>query len=87
MVYHNSEEFKKEQFLKTREMVEFNGHLYVDGNYDTKTSPLTVFCLTHQVEHSTTFTNYCRSKTGMPCCGKASVSKKLVERKYTHMTP
>lgn len=37
MVYHNSEEFKKEQFLKTLEL--FNGHLYVDGNYNTKTSP------------------------------------------------
>ena len=83
MNYHNSEEFKKEQFLKTLDMIEFNGHLYVDGDYQKKESPLTVFCLTHQVEHHTTFTNYRRSKTGMPCCGKASVSKKLTQREYT----
>ena len=38
------------------------------------------------MEHKTTFTNYCRSKTGMPCCGKALVSTKLTRREYTPET-
>lgn len=86
MSYDNNIEFKREQFLKTLEMIEFNGHFYFDEDYDTKTSLLVVFCRTHQVEHRTTFTNYRRSKTGMPCCGKTLVSKKLIKREYTPET-
>ena len=86
MGYQNSDFFKMEQFLKTVELIEFNGHSYIDGDYHTKISPLTVFCRTHQVEHKTTFTNYCRSKTGMPCYGKAQVSRKFIRREYTPET-
>ena len=83
MVYHNNAEFKRRKFLLTLELIEFNGHYYVSGDYETKSSTLVVFCSTHLVEHSTTFDNYCRARHGMPCCGKAAVSKKLFNREYS----
>ena len=86
MVNHNSDAFKKEKFLSTLETIEYNGHAYVNGDYETKGSPLEVYCRTHQKIHTTTFDNYCRSKTGMPCCGRAQVSTKLTDRKYTAET-
>lgn len=86
MVYHNSTDFKIEKFFSTLEKIEFNGHAYISGDYETKESKLVVYCKTHQIEHCTTFTNYCRSRTGMPCCGKSAVSKKLSDRKYSPET-
>lgn len=55
----------------------------MSGEYHNKTSILEVFCEKHGVKHTTTFTNYTRSKYGMPCCGKKAVSDKLASRQYS----
>lgn len=86
MVYHNNTDFKTEKFLSTLEKIEFNGHAYISGDYETKESELVIYCKTHEKEHRTTFTNYCRSRTGTPCCGKSAVSNKLFDRKYSSET-
>ena len=86
MVYHNSDDFKRDKSLSTLDKIDFNGHAYISGDYETKESELVVFCITYEVEHCTTFTNYCRSKTGMPCCGKLATSKKLLGRNYSRET-
>lgn len=43
MIYRNKESFKEEQFLSALDRIEFNGHAYISGSYETKNSPLVVF--------------------------------------------
>lgn len=86
MPYKNSEEFKKQAFKQTLENIEKRGHIFVEGEYQTKQSPLIVWCPKHFHEHITTFTNYNRSRTGCPCCGKERVSQKLSNRLYSEET-
>lgn len=83
MVYRNSKTFKQSQMDNALQIIEERGHIYISGDYETKESILNVVCLEHQKLHSTTFTNYTRSKTGLPCCGKAQVSKKLTGRGFS----
>lgn len=45
-----------------------------------------MFCPIHKKECQTTFTNYCRSKTGTNCCGKKRVSDLLSNREYSPET-
>lgn len=86
MVYRNNKKFCELQMDRTMELIEYNGHVYVEGEYVNKNSKLTVYCLTHECENTTTFTNYTRSKTGMPCCGNVSKSKILTNRVYSAET-
>lgn len=86
MPYKNPEEFKKRIFEQTLENIEKLGHFYVEGEYETKQSPLIIWCPIHFNEHITTFSNYNRSLTGCPCCGKAQVSIKLTNRQYSDET-
>jgi hypothetical protein len=86
MPYKNSEELKKRIFEQTLENIEKRGHCYVEGAYETKQSLLIIWCPQHSNEHITTFSNYNRSRTGCPCCGKAQVSKKLTNRQYSAET-
>lgn len=86
MAYKNSEEFKKRTQEQTLETIEKRGHLFVEGQYETRQSPLIVWCPKHFHEHVTTFANYNRSRTGCPCCGKAQVSEKLYDRQYSEET-
>lgn len=86
MPYQNSEEFKKRALEKTLKNIEKRGHIFVEGQYQTKQSPLIVWCPTHFHEHVTTFTNYNRSRNGCPCCGKDQVSQKLSNRQYSEET-
>ena len=96
MSYKNSEEFKKRAQEQTLNNIEKRGHLFVEGQYETRQSPLIVWLevfwiskklLTkHFHEHVTTFTNYNRSRTGCPCCGKDRVSQKLSDRQYSEET-
>nr|YP_010732035.1 putative HNH homing endonuclease [Massjukichlorella minus]WDY12949.1 putative HNH homing endonuclease [Massjukichlorella minus] len=82
MVFKVSQKFKDRKMRLTLETIKYNGHLYISGSYETKNSPLVVYCKTHLIEYKTTFTNYCRSRSGLPCCGKASVSQKLSKRQF-----
>jgi Protein of unknown function (DUF723) len=88
MPYKNSEEFKKRALEQTLKNIEKRGHPHtiVSRQYETKQSPLIVWCPKHFHEHVTTFTNYNRSQTGCPCCGKDRVSQKLSNRQYSEET-
>lgn len=86
MIYKNSEEFKKQALEQTLKNIEERGHVFVEGQYETKKSPLIVWCLKHLNEHVTTFANYNRSRTGCPCCAKKQVSQKLKNRQYSKET-
>lgn len=52
------------------ELCENRDHKYIVGIYQNSSSFCTIWCNKHQCAHTTTFTNYKRSKTGMPCCGR-----------------
>lgn len=86
MVFRNSPEFKREKMLETLELIDYNGHVYVNGEFETKLSSLTVYCPLHREENTTKFDYYLRSVTGMPCCGRASKSKLLTNRKFSPET-
>nr|YP_636214.1 putative site-specific DNA endonuclease [Tupiella akineta]AAV80638.1 putative site-specific DNA endonuclease [Tupiella akineta] len=86
MPYKNSEELKKKVFEQTLQKIEKRKHFYVEGQYESKQSLLIIWCPRHFNEHVTTFSNYNRSGTGCPCCGKEQVSKKLKNRQYSDET-
>nr|ALH06412.1 putative HNH endonuclease [uncultured Trebouxia]ALH06414.1 putative HNH endonuclease [uncultured Trebouxia]ALH06416.1 putative HNH endonuclease [uncultured Trebouxia]ALH06418.1 putative HNH endonuclease [uncultured Trebouxia]ALH06420.1 putative HNH endonuclease [uncultured Trebouxia] len=86
MVFKNSEEFKKKENEKILKLTSFRNHVYVSGNSTSKESALVVFCKTHKQQFTTTFTNYKRSQTGLPCCGNQKKSEKLKERVFSKKT-
>jgi hypothetical protein len=57
------------------QLIVSRNHVLLSGNYENRNSKLTIKCLKHGVIHTTTATNYKKSKTGMPCCGKEIQSK------------
>ena len=75
MVYKNSEKFKKKENENIRQLISSRNHLYLSGKYVTKKSALLILCKTHKEQFTTTFTNYKRSRTGLPCCGNEKKSK------------
>lgn len=86
MSYRLSEEKKKRYFEEALLKIKENNHEYIRGSYENKSSVLIVFCPTHLEEVKTTFTNYCRSKTGTGCCGRKRVSDLLTDRQYSPET-
>lgn len=68
------------------ELITNRCHVYIDGTYENRESPLIVYCPIHGNEHTTTFHNYSRSVTGMSCCGKKVVSEKLLKRQFSPET-
>ena len=71
MNYNNPEHVKKQTTQKTMDLIKYvsYGHI-VEGTYENRESSLVVWCPIHKNEHSTTFYNYNRSKTGCPCCAR-----------------
>lgn len=51
---------------------------------------LKIVCVSHSTESGqpaeTTYHNYLRARNGLPCCGKASVSEKLLNRVFSEET-
>lgn len=86
MGYNNPEEVIKRTTEETMKNIEERCHEYVTGAFQNRESVLVVWCPKHNNEHSTTFYNYNRSKTGCPCCGREVVSKKLTRRSYSSET-
>jgi len=43
MVYRNNKKFCELQMDRTMELIEYNGHVYVEGEYVNKNSKLTVY--------------------------------------------
>jgi len=83
MVYTNSEKVIKETTDKTMANIEKRGHVFVEGTFQNRESECLIWCPIHNNEHSTTFYNYNRSRTGCPCCGRSQVSKKLTNRQFS----
>jgi len=57
-----------EKQAKTNEKAILNGHIIEEGFYQTRFSPLKVFCTKHHKVHETNYYNYNRSQAGLPCC-------------------
>jgi hypothetical protein len=85
-MYKQTQEQIENTTQQTMENINKNGHEYVEGVYENRESVLIVWCPTHTEEHVTTFYNYNRSRTGMPCCGKEVVRAKLLNRQYSPET-
>lgn len=72
---------------ETLKNMEARGHERLDdGTYENKQSTLLVLCHEHGEEYLTTFYNYNRCRTGLPCCGRAQVSQKLMKRTFIEET-
>jgi hypothetical protein len=63
---------KKEGLLQ---LINSRNHELRTGDYVNAQSVIEVWCKTHKCSHTTTVTNYKKSRTGMPCCGKARQSE------------
>jgi hypothetical protein len=85
-MYTNSEDYKEERNQFFSELILSRGHEFVSGSYNDKKSELIVYCPIHEETHVASFTNYKRSKTGLPCCGKARKSVLLTGREYSPKT-
>ena len=57
------------------QLIESRNHVLMSGTYESSKSKLTIKCLKHDTIHTTTATNYKKSKTGMPCWAKEIHSK------------
>lgn len=67
-------EKKKVEFL---ELLKSRQHrLICSENGFTAKANVYIYCEKHEMEHSTTVTNYKKSITGMPCCGRQLQSEK-----------
>lgn len=86
MVFYNSENIKKEKFAEILQKINFCGHEYREGFYETQTSRLTLFCPKHKKLYETTFSNYKRSRVGMPCCAAERKSNALKSRVFSDST-
>lgn len=89
MGYKQKPEIAAETHQRILEKIKKNGHVYLEGQYQNRQSTLLVWCPEHQTEkptEKTTFYNYNRCKTGLPCCGKESASKLLTNRKFSAET-
>lgn len=86
MVFKKSQAAIDADTENTIDLIESRGHVYVEGSCDNQKSTLVVWCPKHDFEHTTTFSNYKRSKTGLPCCGKEQVSQKLKDRVFSDET-
>ena len=67
-------------------LINKRNHTYICGTYKNKTSKLIIWCNVHCTEHTTTFDNYQRSRTGCLCCGRVQTSKKLTNRRFSQET-
>jgi hypothetical protein len=83
MTFKTNEKFKNQQKLNILQLACLRNHVYVTGKYLTKESKLVIFCKNHKQHFTTTFTNYKRSRTGLPCCGNQKKSILLKNRIFT----
>lgn len=61
---------RQKRFLdEMYKLIRKRGHVFVNGIYENKNSPLTILCPAHNKQNKTTYTKYRKSKTGMYCCG------------------
>lgn len=83
MVYRKKEKKILQDTENIIKETEKRGHIFIEGEYVNRDSRLIVYCPIHDEIYSTTFGNYNRARTGMPCCGNEQVSNKLKKRKFS----
>lgn len=86
MVYRKKSTDIVKDTKEVLELIKERGHDYIEGSYRNREAVLIVWCPIHNNEHTTTFHNYKRSRTGCPCCGKAQASNKLKGRQFSEET-
>lgn len=86
MIYRLPEILKLEKEIENIALVKNHGHQKLEGDYQGKNSRLVIYCPKHNVIAETTYANYKRCRTGLPCCGKQQVSDKLKGRVYNEDT-
>lgn len=82
MAYRLPEAVKLEKETEIINIIKRHGHQKLEGDYQGKNSLLVIYCPKHNTIAETTYTNYKRSRTGLPCCGRQQVSVKLTGRVY-----
>lgn len=61
---------KQKAFDNFLNLVKERNHEFISGTYEQVHSEICIYCKKHDFYHHTTFHNYKRSKTGLPCCGR-----------------
>ena len=72
--------FRVKKFSEIEQLVLSRDHIIQEGEYQNIDSPVLIYCLKHNYEHQTTYRNYKRSRTGMPCCSKERQKNALEAR-------
>lgn len=88
MVYHKPAEKIKQDTENIKTLIKKRKHIYLSGIYINKNSELIVICPKHNAEKpiKTTFGNYKRAKTGLPCCGSSQKREKLKNHVFNLQT-
>lgn len=66
---------EKQKQAGLMDLMNARNHELVSGSYVNAASKIVVRCKIHDKVHETTVTNYKKSRTGMPCCGKQRQSE------------
>lgn len=86
MIYKNPDWQKQKMIQKTFAKILKNNHQFCEGIYENRQSRLVIYCWKHDTKHETTFYNYLRSQTGMPCCGNQRKMSRLKNRIFSIQT-
>ena len=76
IIQQNQLNQKNEKTSHFIDLVKTHGHLLISGELQNVKSNVVIYCNEHQSEYTTTFGNYRRCKTGLPCCGRAQQVQK-----------
>lgn len=76
IIQQNQLNQKNEKTSHFIDLVKTHGHLLISGEFQNVKSNVLIYCNEHQSEYTTTFGNYRRCKTGLPCCGRAQQVQK-----------
>ena len=69
-VQEQQKTFRDHKFGEIKQLIMSRKHRIQKGEYQNRSSSVLIYCLKHGREHQTTFGNYKKSRTGMPCCSK-----------------
>jgi hypothetical protein len=71
---------KQKAFDNFLDLTKKRNHQFVSGVYENIKSEVCVYCPQHDCSYTTTFHNYKRSRTGLPCCGRQAQCSKRAPR-------
>ena len=79
-VQEQQKTFHDHKFVEIKQLIMSRKHRIQKAQYQNISSSLLIYCLKHDCEYQTTFGNYKKSRTGMPCCSKESRRMALLAR-------